>query len=138
MKTSSKIEFNFNRINRIESLDQFAVLLFPNNKNHQQLFLAIYVELKYADRQFLKCLEPVAEKYSLSRRVLEIVRAKMRSLGLIDHVSRFNARHGYREGWVFSSRFAKSSLLLSKLPELFLEIRDAKQEQRDRDLFNYL
>jgi hypothetical protein len=138
MKTSNKIEFNFNRISRIESLDQFAILLFPNNKNHQRLFLAIYVELKYADRQFLTSLEPVADKYGLSRRVLENVRAKMRSLGLIDHVSRFNARHGYREGWVFSNRFAKSSLLLSGLPDKFKEIKDVNQEQRDRDLFRYL
>ena len=117
MKTSSKIEFNFNRINRIESLDQFAVLLFPNNKNHQRLFLAIFLELKYADGQFLKSLDSIAREYGLSKRVLEIVRAKMRSLGLIDHVSRFNAKHGYREGWVFCSRFAKSSLLLSKNSE---------------------
>ena len=138
MKTSSKIEFSFNRINRTESLDQFAALLFPNNRNHQRQFLAVFIELKYADRQFLKSLEPVADKYGLSRRVLEIVRAKMRSLGIIDHVSRFSSKQGYQEGWVFSNRFAKSSLLLSKLPELFLEIRDRKQEQRDRDLFRYL
>jgi hypothetical protein len=137
-KMSTKIEFSFNKISRLESLDQFAGLLFPNNKNHQRLFLAIFIELKYADDQFLKSLEWIAEKHDLSLRVLEIVRSKMRAMGLIDHVSRFNSKHGYREGWVFSSRFAKGSLLLAGLPEKFWEIKDAKQEQRDRDLFKYL
>ena len=137
MKGGTKIEFGFNRISRIESLDEFAELLFPNNRNHQKLFLAIFVELKYADDQYLKSLEWVADKYGCSRRVLEIVRAKMRRLGLIDHVSRFGQRHGYREGWVFSSRFAKSAVALSGLPDRFREIRGAKQEARDRDLFRY-
>ncbi len=138
MKEGSKIEFGFNKIGKVESLDEFAELLFPNNRNHQKLFLAVFVELKYADGQFLKSLEWVADEYRCSRRVLEIVRAKMRRLGLIDHVSRFGQRHGYREGWVFSSRFAKSAVTLSGLTDRFREIKDAKQEARDRDLFRYL
>ena len=138
MKRGSKIEFGFNKISRVESLDEFAELIFPSNRNHQKLFLAIFVELKYTDGQFLKSLEWVANKYGCSRRVLELVRAKMRRLGLIDHVSRFSERHGYREGWVFSSRFAKSAMALSGLPDRFGEVRDAKQEARDRDLFRYL
>jgi hypothetical protein len=138
MKIKTKIAFNFNSISRLESLDQFGTLLFPSNQNHQKLFLAIFIELKYADRQFLNSLEWIADKYGLSRRVLEIVRAKMRLLGVIDHVSRFNSKHRYQEGWIFSNRFATSSLKLSKLPDQFKEIKGAQQEQRDRDLFLYL
>lgn len=138
VRTTTKIAFSFNSISRLESLDQFGVLLFPSNKNHQKLFLAIFIELKYADHQFLSSLEWIAEEYGLSRRVLEIVRAKMRTLGVIDHVSRFNPKHGYQEGWIFSNRFAASSLRLCKLPDQFKEIKDAQQEQRDRDLFRYL
>ncbi len=138
MKKCTKIEFGFNKICLVESLDEFAELLFPNNRNHQKLFLAIFVELKYADGQHLKSLEWVADRYGCSRRVLEAVRAKMRRLGLIDHVSRFSNKYGYREGWVFSSRFAKSAVALSGLPDRFREIRDAKQEAKDRDLFKYL
>jgi len=137
MKGCTKIEFGFNKIGKVESLDEFAELLFPSNRNHQKLFLAIFVELKYADGQYLKSLEWVADKYGCSRRVLEIVRAKMRRLGLIDHVSRFGQRHGYREGWVFSSRFAKAAMALSGLHDRFREIRDVKQEAKDRDLFRY-
>ena len=62
----------------------------------------------------------------------------MRRLGLIDHVSRFGQKHGYREGWVFSSRFAKSAMGVSGLPERFREIKDAKREAKDRDSFRYL
>lgn len=138
MKGGTKIEFSFNRIGRVESLDEFAELLLPGNKGHQKLCLAIFVELKYADGQYLNSLDWVADKYGYSRRVLEIVRAKMRRLGLIDHVSRFGQRHGYREGWVFSSRLAKSAQTLAALPERFREVKDAKQEAKDRDLFRYL
>jgi len=134
MKISTKIDFNFNRINRIESLDQLAELLFPQNRNHQKLFLAIFVELKYADKQFLPSLRWIATRYNLSKRVLETVRAKMRRLGLIDHVSRFNKRYGYREGWVYSNRFARSALRLTELLNKFREVKDSRQEAKDRDL----
>jgi hypothetical protein len=138
MKKTTKIEFSFNRINRIESLDEFAKLLFPSNRNHQKLFLAIFVELKYADGQFLKSLEWIADRYGSSSRVFELVRARMRRLGLIDHISRFNSSHGYKEGWVFSNHFSKSCLILSQLPDRFKLIKDSKQETKDRDLFRYL
>jgi len=138
MKISTKIEFSFNKINRIESLDELAELLFPNNKNHQKLFLAIYIELKYTEHQFLPSLDWIADDYKLSKRVLEIVRAKMRRLGLIDHVSRFNKRYGYCEGWVFSTRFASSCTRLMKLANKLKTIKDSRHEAKDRDLINYL
>jgi len=138
MKISIKIEFSFNKISRIESLDELTILLFPNNKNHQKLFLAIYIELKYAEYQFLSSFDWIADDYKLSKRVLETVRAKMRRLGLIDHVSRFNKRFGYREGWVFSNRFASSCTRLVELANKLKTIKDSKQEAKDRDLINYL
>jgi hypothetical protein len=72
---STKIDMSHSRIARIEDLDELAAILFPGNKNHQKIFLAIFVELKWADDQFLPALEPVADKHGLSRRVLETVRA---------------------------------------------------------------
>jgi len=33
---STKIEFNYNRIARIQGLDELGVILFPGNKNHQK------------------------------------------------------------------------------------------------------
>lgn len=138
MKISTKIEFSFNKISRIDSLDEMAVLLFLGNKNHQKLFLAIYIELKYADSQFLPSLDWIADKYNLSKRILETIRAKMRRLGMIDHVSRFNKRYGYREGWVFSNRFASSCTRLRELANKLKTFKDSRQEGKDRDLINYL
>jgi hypothetical protein len=70
--------------------------------------------------------------------MLETVRSKMRRMGLIDHVSRFNKNYGYREGWVFSNRFQNS---LNRLSEVLKDVRSRKgnlQEQKDRDLFRYI
>ena len=135
---STKIELNHNQISRVQGLDEFARLLFPNNRNHQMVFLAVFIELKYASDQFLPSLVFLCEKYGVGRRVLETVRSKMRRMGLIDHVSRFNKRYGYREGWVFSTRFRKACTRLSDLPMAFRQRIDPKQERKDRDLFRYL
>jgi hypothetical protein len=59
----------------------------------------------------------------------------MRRLGLIDHVSRFNQKYGYREGWVFSNNF---SIALNRLADLTMTLRERRhpsQERKDRDLF---
>jgi len=135
---STKVDLNHNKIARIEDLDELATVLFPANKNHQKLFLAVFIELKWSEGQFLPALEPLADKYGFSQRVLETVRAKMRRLGLIDHVSRFNKRHGCREGWVFSTRFSRSLEHLSNLTEHLKERKGPTQERKDRDVFMYL
>jgi hypothetical protein len=70
--------------------------------------------------------------------MLETVRSKLRRLGIIDHVSRFNKAHGYKEGWVFSSRFSHTLGRLAELTRDFKERKDALQERKDRDLFRYL
>jgi len=122
----------------MEGLDELAKLLFPGNKNQQRTFLGIFVELKWAKDQFLPTLERVADKHGTSHRTLETVRAKMRRLGIIDHVSRFNKRHGYREGWVFSRRFAHSLTRLDELLSNHRDPRSATQEKKDRDCHRYL
>lgn len=135
---STKIEFNCNKIARVQGLDEFAQLLFPGNRNHQRVFLAIFIELKYVPAQFLPHLAPLCERYGFSPRTLETVRSKMRRLGIIDHVSRFNKSRGYREGWVFSNRFSNAQLHLIELMRDFKEKTDGRQEKKDRDLFMYL
>ena len=138
MTPSTKIDINHNKISRIDGLDDMARILCPGNKNHQAALLAVFVELKWAPDQFLPTLDPVADKHGISRRTLETVRAKMRRLGIIDHVSRFNQRYGYREGWVFSQRFEKS---LARLAELTAEHKgniQCARKQKDFDAFRYL
>jgi len=135
---STKIELNHNKIARIEGLDELAIILFPGNRNHKRVFLAIFIELKYSPGEFIPCLAPLCDQYGFSPRMLETVRSKLRNMGIIDHVSRFNKRYGYREGWVFSNRISKSLERLSALLEGFKERKDSLQERKDRDLFMYL
>ena len=135
---STKIDLGFNKIARIRDLDELAAVLFPGNRNHQGVFLAIYVELKWAEGQFLPVLEPIAERYGFSRRVMETVRAKMRRLGLIDHVSRFNTKHGCQEGWVLSGRFERSLEQLRYLSARTKECQEGSQRQKDLDAMKYL
>jgi hypothetical protein len=111
--------------------------MFPGNKNHQKIFLAIFIELKYARNEFLPTLSPLCNK-DISQRMLETVRSKMRRMGFIDHVSRFNRTYGYREGWVFSNRFSKALNRLSDFIQNCRERKDPIQEQKDRDLFMYI
>jgi len=134
---STKIDLNHNKIARIQGLDELTVLFFPGNRNHRKIFLAIFIELKYAPHGFLATLTPLCEKYGFSKRSMETVRSKMRRMGIIDHVSRFNKAYGYREGWVFSSRFKRALILLSELIEEFKVRKGELQERKDRDLFLY-
>jgi hypothetical protein len=135
---STKIEVNYNKIERLKDLDGLARILFPGNPNHQRIFLAIFIELKYAPDEFLPSLLPLCNQYGLSPRMLEIVRSKMRRLGIIDHVCRFNETKGYREGWIFSKRFSKVMLRLSESMEGFKQGKDLIQRQKDEDSFRYL
>lgn len=136
--SNTKIELNHNKIARIHDLDELAKVLFPGNRNHQKIFLAIFIEQKYAHSEFLPSLTFLCDKYEFTPRVLETVRSKMRRMGIIDHVSRFNKAYGYREGWVFSNRFSRVLARLIKLFQGFRERKDAIQERKDRDLFMYL
>mgnify|MGYP000002897682 FL=1 len=135
---STKIDFNYNRIARIQGLDELGVILFPGNKNHQKVFLSIFIELKYANNGFLASLIHLCDKYGFTPRMLETVRSKMRRMGIIDHVSRFNNSYGYREGWVFSSRLSRALKRLDELVLGFREKTDILQEKKDRDLFRYI
>ena len=135
---STKIELDHNKIARILGLDELAKILFPGNRNHHRIFLAIFIELKFAPGDFLPSLNPLCGKYKFTPRMLETVRSKMRRMGIIDHVSRFNKTYGYREGWVFSNRFFRSLTRLSDLTQRFRDRKDSLQERKDRDLFMYL
>lgn len=119
-------------------MEELARLLFPGNRNHQRVFLAVFIELKYAAGQFLPSLDHLCQEHGFTKRILETVRSKMRRMGLIDHVSRFNPKHGYREGWVFSNRFNNTLRRISLLLVDFKDRKGTNQEKKDRDLFRYL
>ena len=135
---SVKVELGFDRIARITGPDDLARALFPGSRNHQRIFLAIFLELKYAENSYLPSLGFITRKYDVSHRSLQRVRAKCRKLGLIDHVSRFNAKLGYREGWTLSTRFERSLQKLRDKVALLRKESDVKQQkQKDWDAINY-
>ncbi len=138
MTPNTKIDLNSNKLARMEGLDDLARVLFPGNRNQQRVFLAIFVELKWAPGQFVSALESVADRHGISRRTLETVRAKMRRLGIIEHVSRFNKRHGYREGWVFSRRLERTLVNFSEAVARLRQPGAPQQERKDRGVHNYL
>jgi len=129
--TTSKIDFSFNRVRRLSDPSDLAEMLFPGNKNQQYAFLVIWISLKWADNHMVPNLAEIAERHGVSKRTLERVRAKMRRMGLIDHVSRFNARRGYKEGWVLSTRFEKS---LRQLSGRVAELKDTCTGSKDKDM----
>jgi hypothetical protein len=129
--TSTKIELSFNKITRLTDLSDLAELLFPRNRNQQYAFLVVWLAIKWADHRIVPNLAYAAKQHEVSRRTLERVRAKMRRMGLIDHVSRFNAKHGYWEGWVFSRQFERG---LRELAEKVAGLKDPAVGSREKDV----
>ena len=130
--TSTKIDLSFNRITRLTDLADLAELLFPGNRNQQHAFLVIWISLKWAKNCMVPNLAVPAEEHGVSRRTLERVRAKMRRMGLIDHVSRFSAEWGYREGWALSSRFERA---LRTLADKIAQVKRSDAGAKDKDEF---
>lgn len=97
------------------------------------------LELKYAEDDYLPKVAFVADKYDVSRRSLQRAPSKARKLGLIDHVSRFSQKLGYREGWILSPRFERS---LEKLAEKVAAFKkrpeDTRREQKDWGALDYV
>lgn len=124
------MDLSFNKIARLQDAADLGELLFPGNRNQQHAFLVVWFSLKWAGSGLVPNFDGIARKHGVSRRTLERVRAKLRRLGLIDHVSRFNARHGYREGWVFSSRGENT---LGQLADKIGTLRNAEHGSQEKD-----
>jgi len=105
MNESTKMEFRYRRIGQLSDVSDLAEMLFPGNRNQQHAFLVIWVTLKWAKGKGVSDLAETVERHGVSRRTLERTRAKMKRLGIIEHLSRFSARNNYREGWMLSGRF---------------------------------
>lgn len=129
--TSSKIDLSYNRIRRLSDLADLAEILFPGNRNQQHAFLAIWISLKWAGHRMVPNLTEIAERHDVSKRTLERVRAKMRRMGLIDHISRFSQRLGYRDGWALCPRFENS---LGQLAGVAAELKDTSVGSQDKDM----
>jgi hypothetical protein len=129
--TTTKIDFPIAKIGRLTDLSDLAEILFPGNRSHQHAFLVIWLTLKWQADNMVPNMAEVARSNSISHRTYERVRAKMRRLGLIDRVSRFNTGYGHREGWVLSTRFERS---LRHLADRIASYKDSKTVSREKDM----
>jgi hypothetical protein len=105
MPARTKTEISPALVRGISGLDDLARIFCPDNRNHQRAFLAIWLGIKYAEGQFLASRTDLAERYGVSSRTIEIVRAKLKKLGFIQRVSHFSPSFGRRSGWIFPPRF---------------------------------
>jgi len=126
-------------VRRISGLDDLARIFFPDNRNHRRAFVAIWVEIKYAEHQFLPDMKQIESEYGLSRRTIENVRAKMKKLGLIKRISHFNPEFGYRAGWVFSGRFRMALSSFGRQVDLAaVPSSESAAKSKDRDSVHYV
>jgi len=114
---------------QIAGLDDLARIFLPDNPNHRKAFVAMWIEIKYAEGQFLPSRTDLRGKYNLSRRTVEIVRAKLKKLGILKRVSHFNPAHGNLSGWTFSDRFGSA---LSSLADAMRTHRAPPCRPQDR------
>jgi len=135
----TKIEISPAIVRRVSDLDDLARVLFPDNQNHRRAFIAIWLEIKYADEQFLSSTIDLVQRYDVTPRTIEIVRAKLKKPGLIKRVSHFNPAHGYRSGWVFSDRCSSALARLSQAIRLARKPQETvRGKQKDRDAILYV
>ena len=130
MTEPTKISFQYRQISKIEDITDLVEMLFPGNKNQQHAAARILLELKQSKRIVpnLAHLEP---KHGISRRTLQRTRAKLARLGLIEHVSWMNSRHGGQQGWKLSSRMSSA---LRQVAERIDHWRtDTRPGRKDRD-----
>ena len=103
MTESTKIEFQYRRIRKISDITDIVAVLFPDNRNQQHAAARILIALKHAKR-IVPSLGFLEHEHGLSRRTLERTRAKLARLGVVEHVTWMNSRHGGQQGWKLSSR----------------------------------
>lgn len=133
---TTKIDFAFRRIARLGGIGEVAEMFFPGNRNQQYAFLVIWVRLKWRSEGIVPNLGQLVMSEGVSRRTLERVRAKMRRMGLLEHITRFDPRFGNREGWILSENFEKSLVLLGQKMAQFRETSQGSPEQEEQVLLN--
>lgn len=135
----TKVEINPANARNISGLDDLARIVFPDNRDHRLVFAAIWLELKYTDEHFLPSFAFIRQKYGCSGRVLEIVRARIKKMGLLKQISHFNPQHGYSAGWTFSKQFTGALTKLAEATEnLKYPTGREVDEQKDRDAIHYV
>jgi hypothetical protein len=128
MAEYNKIDFRHRHIREIDDITDIAKVIVPGNKNQQHAAARILLHLKNSAGP-IRLLRPLEQKYSISRRTLERTRAKLTSLGLIEHVGPLSKRSNGHPGWRLSVR-------MSSALRLFAETIDAWKADTRPDRMN--
>lgn len=137
MVEATKIIFRYRRIDQIEDITDLAEILFPGNRNQQYAAAHILLALKTADGLVCSFAE-LQRRFGISRRILERSRAKLARLGLIEHVTWMNTRHGGRQGWKLSGRMSTGLRQLADRIEQWRTDKRADRCEKDGMLVNLL
>ena len=129
MKEPTKIDFQYRRIPQISDFSELIEMLVPGNRNQQHAAAAMFFELKWANR-IVPSLAYLERKYEISRRILERARARLRRLGLVEHINYLNSRYGGQHGWKLSGRFETA---LRQLAEECAMLRDTNAGSKEKD-----
>jgi hypothetical protein len=120
-------------------LDELAQVFFPDNQNHRRAFVHIWLEIKYARDQFLASTKMQQSREEITDRTIEIVRSKMKKMGLIKRISHFNPAHGHQSGWAFSSKFRSSLKALGDTVHQATQVPESPtNRQKDHDSIHYI
>lgn len=131
---TTKIDFSHRRIAKLNDVGELAEMFFPGNRNQQYAFLVIWIKLKWQTEGMVPNLGQFVGAQGVSRRTLERVRAKMRRMGLLEHISRFDPRFGNREGWILSDNFEKSLQTMAQKIGQFKNMDRGSQEDDEHIL----
>ncbi len=138
MIESTKIDFRYRRISQLGDITDLVDMLFPGNQNQQHAAARILLALKAAS-QPVRSLTHLEKRYGISRRTLQRTRAKLSGLGLIEHITWMNTRHGGQEGWKLSSRMSTAlRRLADKIDHWRSDNRPDRKEKEEAlvDLLN--
>ena len=130
MNESTKIDFRYRRISEIDDVTDLVAMLFPGNRNQQHAAARILLALRAA-KQPIPTLADLECRFGISRRTLQRARAKLARLGLIEHVTWMNSRHGGQQGWILSSRMSGALRLRGDKIEAWRN--DTRPERREKD-----
>ncbi len=137
MTEPSKIDFNHRRISHLSDYTDIIEILFPGNRNMQHAAVCVLFELKWAD-SLVENLSFMEHKYSISRRILQRTRAKMRRLGIIEHISHLNRRYNGKNGWKLSTKLeCNLKLLASKCKAFRMESGPGTYKEKERTLIDF-
>jgi len=137
MTEPTKIDFRYRRISQIADITDIVAMLFPGNRNQQHAAARILLAVKSAG-ELIPSLSFLEDEYGISRRTLQRSRAKLARMGLIEHVTWMNSRHGGQNGWKLSGRFSSALRRFAEVVDDWKNDRRSERRKKEEMLVNLI